>query len=117
MGLVLELARARRRIAELEARLAELEGQPSEIGEIEGSSPRTLIEERIPSPAYLEGKMPTYNIDDLIEHLEFRILIHETYAGSVVENPSRYPPRVYGSYDYQIWAIEGYENAIFYARR
>lgn len=81
---------------------------------LEGSSPR--IDDHTPSPAYLEGKMPTYEVGHLIEHLEFRIMIHETYAGLVVQNPSQYPPRVYGDYWFHIWAIEGYENAIYRIR-
>ena len=86
----------------------------NDMPNIEDSSPRT--DNHTPSPAYLSGKMPTYTIPHLIEHLQFRITIHETYAGLVVQDPSQYPPKNYGSYEYQIWAIEGYENAIHYLR-
>lgn len=83
-----------------------------DIPTIEGSSPRT--DTHTPSSAYLAGKMPTYIVDDLIKHLEFRREIHESYAGLVVQNPSQYPSGIYGDYEYQLWAIEGYENAIYY---
>ena len=64
-----------------------------------------------------ENYKPTgerYTIPELIRVLEFRILIHETYAGLVVQNPSQYPPRIYGDYEFQMWAIKGYEDAIYY---
>lgn len=52
--------------------------------------------------------------EQVIEQFEYRILIHESYAGLVVQNPSYYPPRIYGDYDYQMWAINGYRWGIKY---
>jgi len=111
--LILDLVKLRRQVKDLEARIVKLE---KPLPDVPNSSPR-IEPPQTPSPEYLEGKMPTYNIPDLIEHLEFRIQIHETYAGLVVQNPSQYPPRIYGNYEYQLWAISGYENAIFYLRK
>lgn len=54
--------------------------------------------------------------EETIEQYEYRILIHESYAGLVVQNPSQYPPRIYGSYEYNMWAINGYEWGIKYIR-
>ena len=87
---------------------------PLSLGEVKDSSPR--IDIQTPSDAYLQDKMPTYNIPDLIEHLEFRIIIHEDWAGRVVQYPALYPPGVYGGYEFQMWAIEGYKNAIHYLK-
>ena len=98
--------------------------QPSDVGEIEGSSPRTskhtpssrwLVEEL---PTYWADKplnKPTYNIDDLIQHLQFRIGIHETYWGLVEDDPARWSG--FGSVEFHQWAIEGYQNACLYLRR
>jgi len=67
-----------------------------------------------PSAEYLAGEMPTYDIPDLVEHLKYRILIHENYIGLVVEQPYYYPPSRFGDEDFHLWAIEGYNNTIFY---
>ena len=80
--------------------------------EVEGSSPRT--DDHTPSLAYLEGKMPTYNVRDLIKHLEFRIGIHETYMGLVDDDPDTWSQ--FGTYEFHQWAQEGYENAIYRLR-
>ena len=85
------------------------------LSAVDGSSPRTG--EHTPSPAYLAGKMPTYDIPDLIKHLQFRIEIHESYWGLVEDDPVTWSPAVYGSVEYQLWAIEGYKNAIYYLER
>ena len=87
--------------------------QPPDVGPVAGSSPRTS--KHTPSPAWLEGKMPTYEVEDLIKHLEFRITIHETYWGLVEDDPATWA--AFGSVKFQQWAIEGYENAIFYLKR
>jgi hypothetical protein len=84
-----------------------------EIGDVDGSSPR--IYENTPSPAYLQGRMPTYNVSDLIKHLEYRIQIHESYTGLVEDDPATWS--AYGSAEYHQWAIEGYENSIFYLNK
>ena len=78
------------------------------------SIPHHAPDTHVPSELYLNGFMPTYTKEDLIEHLRYRISIHESYAGLVIEDPYHFPPATYGSYDYQIWAIEGYLNSIFY---
>jgi len=91
----------------------ELVVQPVDVGPVEGSSPR--INDNTPSPAYLDGKMPTYEVDDLIQHIEFRIGIHETYWGLVEDDPYTWSGT--GTAEFHIWAIEGYENVIYYLRR
>ena len=48
----------------------------------------------------------------VIEQLEYRIAIHETYAGLAQDNPKSYYARVYGSYEFHMWAINGYKEAI-----
>ena len=111
--LILDLVKQRRQIKDQEARISELE---KPLPDVPNSSPR-IEPPHTPSPEYLNDEMPTYNIPDLIEHLEFRIQIHETYAGLVVQNPSQYPPRIYGNYEYQLWAIDGYRNACYWLRR
>ena len=90
--------------------VAKVKGVPTEEGVIGGSSPR--IDNHTPSLAYLEGKMPTYNVSDLMEHLEYRILIHETYWGLVEDDPIKWS--AFGDAEFHQWAIEGYENAIYY---
>ena len=88
----------------------EVEPRPNTV---EDSSPRT--DEHTPSSDYLKGRMPTYEVVDLIAHLRYRILIHETYWGLVEDNPAKW--RAFGNADFHQWAIEGYENAIYYIER
>ena len=99
--------------------------QPSEIGNIKGSSPRTKGQQT-PSPLWLATELPTYwadkplneltyNIEDLIKHLEFRIGIHESYWGLVEDDPIRWGN--FGSVEFHMWAIEGYQNCLLYLRR
>ena len=98
--------------------------QPSDIGKVAGSSPRTSYPQK-PSPAWLENRLPdyghkdmeqpTYNVDHLIQHIRYRIGIHETYWGLVDDDPATWLG--FGSVEFQQWAIEGYENTIFYLKR
>jgi len=70
-----------------------------------------------PSDYYIDhdGKMPSMTIPQLIEHLEFRKSIHETYYGLIVEG--KFPASAgYGDANFQLWAIEGYECAIHYLK-
>jgi len=50
--------------------------------------------------------------EQVMEQFEYRIRIHESYAGLVVQQPSRFSPITYGDYEYHMWAINGYEEAI-----
>ena len=50
----------------------------------------------------------------VIEELEYDILIHEAYAAWVVQDPGRYPPSVYGDYNWHIRWIQVYKSAIYY---
>jgi len=71
-----------------------------------------------PSDYYIDhdGKMPSMMIPELIEHLEFRKSIHETYYGLIVEG--KFDPRAgYGDASFHLWAIEGYLNAIHYLKQ
>lgn len=79
---------------------------------IPGSSPR--IDKQTPSLMYLDGQMPTYEIEDLIEHLEYRSMIHETYIGLVQDDPVRW--KAFGTYAFHEWAIEGYGNCVWYLK-
>lgn len=64
-----------------------------------------------PSQAYLDGKMPSMTIDELIDHLDFRSSIHEQYYTMIVNG--EFDPRAgYGDANFHLWAIEGYANAI-----
>ncbi len=49
---------------------------------------------------------------EVVEQFLYRIMIHETYAGLVLEDPPRYIG--FGSYGFHMWAINGYEHAIQY---
>ena len=73
-----------------------------------------FIKRLFQKPKSLE--LPTLSLDKVIEELEYDILIHEEYAGLVIQNPSKYPPDTYGSYDWQIRWIRVYESAIYYLR-
>ena len=65
-----------------------------------------------PSQEWLDGKMPSMTIPEEIEHLDFRSSIHETYYGLITED--KFDPRAgYGDANFHLWAIEGYENAIY----
>jgi hypothetical protein len=96
---------------------------PPDVGTVAGSSPRTSqhtpsttwVENRLPFYGEKDLEQPTYNVDDLIQHLKFRITIHETYWGLVEDDPVTWA--AFGSVAFQQWAIEGYENAIFYLKR
>jgi len=59
---------------------------------------------------------PTLTREEVIAELEYDIQIHESYAVWVVEEPSRYPPEVYGDYDWHMRWIEVYQSAIHYIR-
>lgn len=66
-----------------------------------------------PSQAYIDGQMPTYNIPALIDHLEYRKMIHETYYGQLIQGSTNY---YYGDANFHLWALEGYDNAIYYLK-
>lgn len=87
--------------------------QSADVGLVEDSSPRTS--DHTPTQAWRDGKLPTYEVDDLIQHLQFRIQIHETYLGLVEDDPATWSD--FGTAEFHQWAIEGYENTIFYLRR
>jgi len=70
-----------------------------------------------PQPLYPNEITPDMTAEQVISELRFDILIHEDYAGLVVQNPSRYPPSVYGDYDWHIRWIEVYKAAIYYIQR
>lgn len=55
---------------------------------------------------------PTLTQSQVIEELEYNILIHEGWAGYVVEYPEY--SETMGDYDWHMRWIEVYENAIFY---
>ena len=69
-----------------------------------------------PTEDWLLGIMPSYSIPDLIEHLDFRKSIHETYYGLIVEGKFS-PYSGYGDAAFQLWAIEGYSNSIYYLEK
>ncbi len=49
---------------------------------------------------------------EVIEQFEYRIGIHETYAGLVLDDPDRWS--AFGTYEFHMWAINGYEWGIKY---
>ena len=67
-----------------------------------------------PTEAYITGQMPTYTVPDLIAHIEYRIMIHESWIGLLDDNPSY--AGSYGDEAFHWWAIEGYENMIYYLK-
>jgi len=67
------------------------------------------------NPTKIYGQMPSYAPVDLIEHIEFRIQIHATYLGLLESGETKYLG--YGDEDFHKWAIEGYENCIYYLER
>ena len=67
-----------------------------------------------PTKKYLSGIMPTYNVKDLITHLEHRSGIHESYYGLLDSGDESY--LAYGDKNFHLWAIEGYANSIFYLK-
>jgi len=85
--------------------------QPEDIGEVKSRNPKTTK----PSKDWTNGIMPTYNIRDLIDHLEYRASIHLTYSKLLEEGRTEYLG--FGSIEFHDWAIEGYENSVFYLRR
>jgi len=52
--------------------------------------------------------------DEVIEQFEFRISIHETYVGLVLDDPITWGG--YGDYNFHMWAINGYQHAIKYIK-
>ena len=66
-----------------------------------------------PSEKWLNGEMPSLSIEELIDHLDFRSSIHETYYGHVVQGILS-PSSGYGDANFHLWAIEGYQNAIYH---
>ncbi len=52
--------------------------------------------------------------EQVIEQFLYRIEIHETYAGLVLDDPVTWGG--FGDYEYHLWAINGYWWAIAYLR-
>lgn len=50
--------------------------------------------------------------EEVIEQFEYRVQIHETYAGLVLDDPQRWA--AFGDYGFHMWAINGYEWGIKY---
>ena len=50
--------------------------------------------------------------EEVIEQFNYRIGIHETYAGLVEDDPVTWAG--YGTYEFHLWAINGYEWGIKY---
>ena len=50
----------------------------------------------------------------VVTQFNYRIMIHETYAGLVLDDPDRWI--AFGSYEFHTWAINGYEWAIKYLK-
>lgn len=48
--------------------------------------------------------------DQVITQFEYRIGIHESYAGLVLDDPARWIQ--FGSYEFHMWAINGYREGI-----
>jgi hypothetical protein len=55
-----------------------------------------------------------YTIPELIDVLEYRSQIHETYAGLVLEDKDKWIS--FGSHAFHMWAIKGYQDAIYYLK-
>lgn len=58
--------------------------------------------------------LPSMSKQDVIADLEEDILIHERWAVLVVQDPTHYPPKNYGDYNWHMKWIEIYKNAIYY---
>lgn len=54
--------------------------------------------------------------EETIQQFIYRILIHETVAGLVLEDPVHYPSRLLGDFTYHMWAINGYNEGIRHIR-
>ena len=67
-----------------------------------------------PSPEWMNDEMPTYTVKELIDHLEYRIIIHKGWLERIIKNPSL--GVTYGDVNFQYWAMEGYENSIYYLK-
>lgn len=50
----------------------------------------------------------------VVKQFEYRIQIHETYAGLVLDDPITWGG--FGDYEFHMWAINGYEHAIKYLK-
>lgn len=72
------------------------------------------ITTQTPTPEWQTGKLPTYKVTHLIKHLEYRISIHQSYWGLVEQDPASWS--AFGSAEFHQWAIEGYQNAIYYLK-
>ena len=52
--------------------------------------------------------------EQVVEQFEYRIQIHESYAGLVLDDPQTWSR--FGSYEFHMWAINGYTWGIKYAK-
>ena len=69
-----------------------------------------------PTPEWMAGQIPSYSIPDLIKHLEFRMDIHQTYYDRILTGT--FPANSgYGDANFHLWAIEGYQNAIYHLNK
>ena len=68
-----------------------------------------------PSPEWMNNEMPTYTIEELIDHFEYRGGIHLGWLDRIIKNPSL--GVTYGDVNFQYWALEGYDNGIYYLKK
>ena len=68
-----------------------------------------------PTKEWMAGKMPSYTIDDLCAHLQERLDIHRDYYDRIRDGTDP-QSNIYGDANFHLWAIEGYENAIYYMK-
>ena len=70
-----------------------------------------------PQPLYPNAAdFSRLTIDQVIEELEYDIVIHESYAVWVVQDPGRYPPASFGDYIWHLRWIAVYKSAILYLK-
>jgi len=75
---------------------------------------RDIFKGHDPTQEYLDGQMPTYTVRNLIKHLEYRMMIHETYYAKLIQGETNY---YYGDAAFHQWACEGYSNSIYYLKK
>jgi len=89
---------------------------PGQVDVIKGCDPTPEFVDGLSKELDYDDFMPTMSIPDLIEQLDFRSSIHETYYVRIVEG--KFPPDAgYGDANFQLWAIEGYQCAIHYLKK
>lgn len=68
-----------------------------------------------PTSEWYSGEMPTMSIKETILQFEERIEIHLAWIAVIEDDPSWIATM--GDKDFHEWAIDGYENAIYYLER